>query len=96
MIGQAKDHRGRALCVAAAVNGGSERLAQGSVRAEPVVLEQRQRDGGIPGGRVFGEGVRLAGEAPEPVTQHPVEPLEVDGVRLSDGRPDGRPDLDLD
>lgn len=42
-----------------------------------VVIEQLQAHQGIPGDITFGEGVRLAGEGIEPITQGTIEPFHM-------------------
>ncbi len=94
MVGEAESHGGGAAQRAAPPVGDGERLAERRVRAEPVAFEGGQTDGGIPRRPVFGEGMRLAGEAGEPVAQHAIEAFDVDGVRLGDRWPDRRADID--
>src|SRR5688572_8185558 len=88
MVGQAKGH-GRAAGVVAPSRG-SARRAQCRMGPQPVVPEQRQPNEGPPGADTFGEGVGLATQTGQPVTQHPIEPLDMHGGRsegcLTDGR----------
>ena len=94
MVGEPEGHRRGAPLVAAAFDGHGKRVAEGEVRTEPVVREQRHAEERIPGGAVFGERVGLAGEAAQAVAQRPVEPLEIDGVGERGWRAAGRAHLD--
>ncbi len=72
MIGEPQGHRRGATRVTPTVERLGQRAAEGDVRAEPVVREERQAEEGVPGGDVLGERVGRAGEAAQPVAQRPV------------------------
>src|SRR5579884_292627 len=78
MLRQAEDHGGGARPVAPPVLRIGQRHSQGGVRAQPVVREEDQRHRRFPGGQLLGEGVRLAGQAVEPIAQHAVEAFLID------------------
>ena len=54
-----------------------ERQLQSSMGSMKVVIEQLQVHERIPGGIAFGEGMRLAGEGTQPITQGAVEPFHM-------------------
>ncbi len=95
MISQAQDHGGSARTIAVPVVWDGERLTQCGMWPEPVVLEKRQADGGIPGGHIFGEGMGLARQAGEAVTQNAIEAFDVNSVGLRGRWPDRFPHLDV-
>jgi len=57
------------------------------MRTYPVVFKELQMDQGIEGDITFGKGMRLASESIEPITESTVDPLNMDGSRLSDHLP---------
>ena len=92
MVGQPYDHRWRAPLVASPRRGG--RLAQCRVLPQPVVLEDRQPKQCVPCPCTLGEGVRLARQACQPVSQNPVYPLNMHGHGRLDRISDGGTSLD--
>ncbi len=81
MLGQSDGHR---WCVplVASPGHGTTRLAKRRVRSQPVMLEERQAEQRVPRRGALGESVRLARQARQPVSKHPVEPLDVNRHRL--------------
>ena len=71
MIGQPQSHCRRLLLIA--TNSLPSRQPQRPMRPMEVVIKQLQTHECIEGGIAFGEGMRLAGESIEPITQSPVE-----------------------
>lgn len=63
---------------------------------QPVVLEEAQCHQGPPGLVPLREGMRLPGQAVQPVAQHAVEPLDVDRVGLLGHHPEAVLHRDLD
>lgn len=76
MIGQPQSHRGRAVMIAMNATIGN-RQPQGPMSPLEVVIEELQAHQRIPSGIAFGEGVRLAGEGLEPITQDAVESFDM-------------------
>src|SRR5437870_6391501 len=75
MIGQPQSHRRRAVVIATHTIG--KRQPQGPMSSMEVVIEELQAQQPIPGHIAFGEGVRLAGEGIEPITQGAVESFDM-------------------
>src|SRR5438128_1744335 len=75
MIGQPKSHRWRPVLIA--THAISTRQPQGPMGSMKVVIEELQAHQCIPGVIAFGEGVRLAREGIEPITQGAVEPFHM-------------------
>ncbi len=71
MLGQPQSHGRRSPVIA--MHSIPTRQPQSLMSSLEVVIEELQADQGIP----FGERVRLAGEAIEPITQGPVEPFHM-------------------
>ena len=55
-------------------------LPQGRVGTKPIVLEKSRADCRIPSLSFFSKGMCLPGQTSQPIPQHPVEALLVDGV----------------
>ena len=75
MIGQPQSHGRRPMVITMHAIG--ERQLQGPMSSMKVVIEQLQAHKRVPSGIAFGEGVRLAGEGPQPITQGTVEPFHM-------------------
>src|SRR6266849_2337097 len=78
MIGQPQDHRRRPLVIA--THPILTRQPQGPMSPMEVVIEELQAHERVPGGIAFGEGVRLAGEGVEPITQGAIESFDMYGA----------------
>ena len=59
------------------------------------MFEEQQPDGSIPGSRIPGEGMGLAGQAAKPVAQHAIEPLDMHRVGVVDRCAKGGPHLNV-
>jgi hypothetical protein len=75
MIGQPQSHRWRPLLIA--TNSLPSRQPQRPMRPREVMIEELQTHERIEGGIAFGEGMRLAREGIEPITQGPVESFDM-------------------
>ena len=93
VIRQSDGHRGSASAIAAPLREPVGLLTERRVRTQPVVLEQAYPHQRVPGLVPFGKPVRLARQAVQPVTQHPVLPLHPHGVRIARLRTEAVPHL---
>ena len=75
MISQPQNHRRRPVVITMSVI--SPRQPQGSMGPMEVVIEELQTHERIESGIAFGEGVRLARERIEPISQGPVESFDM-------------------
>ena len=92
MISQPQSHRRRAVVIATQATIG-KRQPQSPMSSMKVVIEQLQAHQCIPSVIAFGEGVRLAGEGSEPITQGAVESFDMHGARWLDQHPQRRADF---
>src|SRR2546426_2289917 len=77
MIGQPQSHRRRPVVIT--MHAIRKRHPQGPMGSMKVVIEELQAHERIPGRIAFGEGVRLAREGIEPITQGAIEPFHMHG-----------------
>jgi hypothetical protein len=84
MIGQPQSHRGRAVMIAMNATIGNRQL-QGPMSPLEGVIEELQAHQRVPSGIAFGEGVRLAGEGIEPITQDAALVVRYAPSRLAPG-----------
>src|SRR5450759_3576114 len=94
MVGELDRHSGSALVVNPSILRHGQWNAKGKVVMKPIVFKEDRAVEPIPCLNLLGKAVRLPGQAVQAIAQNPVQPLQVDGVRLCDRFSDCRPNLD--